>query len=55
MEVIRKDDLDDIGPALVNVAISMKRFEKFLDEVIVIYNLAENSKEHMNNLKRTFV
>ena len=36
MEVIGKDDLDDTGPAFVNVAISMKRFEKFLDEVLVI-------------------
>jgi hypothetical protein len=41
MEVIRKDDLDDIGPAFINVAIPMKRFEKVLDEVSIMYNLVD--------------
>ena len=54
MEVIGKDDLDDIGPAFVNVSIPMKRFEKVLDEVSIMYNLADKSKDHMNTLKRNF-
>jgi len=51
MEVIGNDDLDDIGPTLVNKAVRMKRFEKVLDEVSIMYNLALKTKDHMKIFK----
>ena len=48
---IGNDDLDDIVPTLVNKAVRMKRFEKVLDEVTIMYDLALKSKDHMKTLK----
>jgi hypothetical protein len=52
--IVRNDDIDDIGPAFVNAPVIMKRFEKVLHEVSLMYDLALGSKEHMNIFKRNF-
>ena len=52
--IVRNDDIDDIGPAFVNAPVIMKRFEKVLNEVSLMYDLALGSKEHMNIFKRNF-
>ena len=42
--IVRNDDIDDIGPAFVNAPVIMKRFEKVLNEVSLMYDLALKSK-----------
>ena len=52
--IVRNDDIDDIGPAFVNAPVIMKRFEKVLNEVSLMYDLARKSKEHMNIFRGIF-